>query len=95
MAEALWWVLQQMQVLHEQRKIILLVTDGEPHSRESVQTAIRTAERMGCEVCGIGLGTPSILTLLPQRSRHIQTITELAPAMFAVLQQRLLRRNAG
>lgn len=33
MGQALWWVMQEMQGLQEQRKIILIVTDGEPDCR--------------------------------------------------------------
>ena len=32
MAESLWWVMQQMCLLRENRKIILIITDGEPDS---------------------------------------------------------------
>jgi cobalamin biosynthesis protein CobT len=96
MDSALWWVMQQIHPLPEQRKIILVVTDGEPNNREAACEAIRTATAVGFEVYGIGIQTQSILNLLPeQRCRVIASINELAPAMFAVLGQSLLRHDTA
>ncbi len=87
---ALWWVMQQIHFLAEQRKIILLVTDGEPDSDEAAIEAINAASRFGYEVYGIGIANPSILGLLPETSKVIHDIHELAPAMFGILQKTLV-----
>jgi hypothetical protein len=93
---ALWRVLQTMQPLSEKRKVILLITDGRPDNIEAAKYAIRAASQMGYELYGIGIVDESISRLLPDgRSRTINTIEELAPAMFSLLQKALLRPAAG
>jgi cobalamin biosynthesis protein CobT len=90
MGEALWWAMQDMLTLKENRKIILIVTDGSPDSTECAVEAITVAEATGFEVYGIGIGADCIVSLLPRNSRTIQSLTELSPAMFGVLQQALI-----
>lgn len=90
MGEALWWTMQDMFTLKENRKIILIVTDGSPDSIECAVEAITVAEATGFEVYGIGIGSDCIASLLPRNSRTIQNLAELSPAMFGVLQQALI-----
>jgi len=92
MGEALWWVLQDMLPLPEKRKLILILTDGEPDSVPSMLDATKQATRLGMEVYGIGIGATSIESLLPGRSQSIHSLGELAPAMFEMLQGALIRR---
>lgn len=94
LAEALWWTLQQTQALTQKRKIILVLTDGEPDSEESAKAAIQSAQLIGCEVHGIGMGTTAIHKILPNSSRTITAISELAGAMFELLQGALLKGNS-
>lgn len=91
LAEALWWVLQRMQPMPQTRKIILIMTDGEPDSIGSANAAIADAKRFGFEVLGLGLESDSIATLLPGSSRTISNLADLAPAMFGLLQSALLK----
>lgn len=91
MDTALWWVLQQLHPMAEPRKIVLLITDGEPDEQEPTLTAIRVIKGFGLEVYGIGIKTMSIQTLLPGRgNRVINDISELAPSMFAILHDALI-----
>ncbi len=94
MGEALWWVMQQMVHLPENRKIILMLTDGEPDSYQNTLAAIQTGQRLGLEIHGIGIGehASKLLHLLPG-SPMVKTIEELAPAMFAILQDALTGRR--
>ena len=46
------------------------------------------------EVLGIGIQHPAIADLLPNTSRVIHGLGELAPAIFAMLQESLLKRGA-
>ena len=92
MGEALWWVMQDMLHLSEKRKIILVVTDGEPDSQECVTQAIEQGGRAGFEIYGIGISSPGINVLLPGRSAVVNTIAELAPAMFTLLEVAILGR---
>ena len=89
--EALWSVLQQMASLNEERKIILLLTDGDPNEYDIVKNALATAQSCGFEVYGIGIGVESLSALMPETSCNIQNIQELAPAMFGMLQTSLIK----
>ena len=71
LAPALWWTMQAMLPLRESRKIVLILTDGEPDEVTPCLAAIRQAERMGMEVLGIGIQHTAIKELLPNTSRII------------------------
>jgi cobalamin biosynthesis protein CobT len=90
MGEALWWVMQNMLPLSERRKLILIVTDGEPDSVECTTQAIVEGGRAGFEIYGIGIASPGINVLLPGRSAVVNSMAELAPAMFALLEGAIL-----
>ena len=55
LAAALWWVLQTMLPLKEQRKMILVITDGMPDNLLATNNAIGVAEKLGFEVYGLGI----------------------------------------
>jgi len=92
MGEALWWVMQDMLPLSERRKIILVVTDGEPDSVDCAVQAIEQGSRAGFEIYGIGITSPGINMLLSGRSVVVNSMADLAPAMFALLENAILRR---
>ena len=92
MTEALWWVIRQLAVLRNSRKIILLITDGEPDHFDTASETITTAQKMGMEVMAIGINAPLIGNLVAL-SENILTSDELAPAMFRLLQQTLLENR--
>jgi nitric oxide reductase activation protein len=92
MGEALWWGMQDMLPLNERRKLILVVTDGEPDSLECATQAIEQGEKAGFEIYGIGITSPGINVLLPGRSAVVNSMAELAPAMFALLEGAILGR---
>ena len=92
MGEALWWVMQNMLPLREKRKLILVVTDGDPDSQECATQAIEQGGRAGFEIYGIGITSPGINVLFPGRSAVVSSMAELAPAMFALLEGAILGR---
>lgn len=91
LAAALWWVMQTMLFLKEQRKIILVITDGIPDSTDAATHAVTVAQKLGFEVYGLGICDEHIAHLLPQTSRVINDLSDLAPVMFAMLQTALLK----
>ena len=94
MDAALWWVLQQLHPMPEPRKIVVLISDGEPDDLKPTQTAIRAIKDLGMEVYGIGIHTISMQSLLPGKvSRVINDIAELAPSMFAILHDALIHKQ--
>lgn len=91
MAEALWWVLQQMSILPEKRKILLLLTDGEPDNLYSTRNALDCHIAAGHEIYGIGICTEAIRRLIADEDcRSIYNLLELAPAIFEILRTSLL-----
>ena len=95
MAAALWWVLQTMLPLKEQRKMILIITDGMPDNPLAANNAIGAAQKLGFEVYGLGIRDEHITRLLPHTSKVVNDLPELAPAMFAMLQAALIKGGAA
>lgn len=91
LGEALWWVMQDMLPLREPRKLVLLLTDGDPDSTLCALHAFRQAQLLGFEVYGIGIGAVNILAHLSGRNRLIARISDLPLALFGLLEQGLLR----
>jgi len=87
LGEAIWWVMQQMSSLTEQRKIIMILTDGEPDCLDNTKMAISSASRNNFELYGLGLGSQSIKELLPGHSVVINKLAELPHRLFQVLSQ--------
>jgi hypothetical protein len=85
LAPALWYVMQEMAPLRQSRKIILLITDGEPDSFEEAQVAIKTATNIGMEMYGLGLGSQAVKDLLPGHSVVLVNLMELPQKLFGLL----------
>ena len=90
MGEAIWWCLAQCYGLKENRKIILIITDGKPDSVENTEKAIEHGKRLGFEFYGIGINHPNIMSLLPGTSKVITKLDELSPTIFGLLQDAML-----
>ncbi len=91
LAQALWWVLQQMVLLKEERKMIVIVTDGDPDSVPTAKRVLETAQALGFEVYGIGIQSVAIQALLPRSSVGVKSLSELPEAMFTLLHRALAR----
>ncbi|MFA6716406.1 MAG: VWA domain-containing protein [Victivallales bacterium] len=91
MGEAIWWVMAQCFPLKENRKIILIITDGKPDSVENTEKAIEHGKRLGFEFYGIGIENPNIQSLLPGSSKVITQLEELSPTMFSLLEAAMLK----
>ncbi|MFT4300400.1 MAG: VWA domain-containing protein, partial [Desulfovibrio sp.] len=92
---ALWWVMQTMLPLREQRKIILIITDGVPDQPQAAVRTVRVAQKLGFEVYGVGIRDDHIAQLLPQTSRVINDLPDLAPAMLGLLHNALVQGGAS
>ncbi|MDD5597562.1 MAG: VWA domain-containing protein [Victivallaceae bacterium] len=91
MGEAIWWAMAQCYPLTENRKIILIITDGKPDSVENTEKAIEHGKRLGFEFYGIGIENQNILGLLPGSSKVIHKLEELSPTMFSLLEAAMLK----
>ncbi|WP_290920197.1 VWA domain-containing protein [Halodesulfovibrio sp.] len=94
MTESLWWVLQQMSELREQRKILLIVSDGEPDDVSGTLEVIKKGRKYGVEFYGLGICAPEIKGILPQQSSVVATLDELPSAMFAMLREAVAKSAA-
>lgn len=94
LAGALWWVLQTMLPLKEQRRMILIITGGMPDNPLAANNAIGVAQKLGFEVYGLGIRDEHITHLLPHTSKVVNDLPDLVPAMFAMLQAALLKGGA-
>jgi len=90
MGEALWWVMQEMLMVKENRKIILVVTDGEPDSMMSATQALDQGRRAGFEIYGLGIVSQSVSELMPSKSKVVSSMSELPGAMFSLLEAAVL-----
>lgn len=86
MGESLWWVMQDMLPLTEKRKLILVITDGDPDSADCANQAIKQGLLAGFEIYGVGITSSAIMSLLPGRSAVVNAVADLATAMFSLLQ---------
>ncbi len=89
LAEALWWMFPQLLAQKEERKIILLITDGEPDNRDTTIHAIEYAKKIGIEIYGIGI-PPCVVETLIHKSINLESIEQLPQAMFGLLQTALV-----
>ncbi|EDM25791.1 von Willebrand factor, type A [Lentisphaera araneosa HTCC2155] len=90
LAPALWWLMQQDALRTETRKIIIILTDGDPDCVEMSKKAIAKATSLGFEIYGIGIQCSSIKQLLPDAHKIIHDLKDLAPALFSLLQTKLI-----
>jgi Mg-chelatase subunit ChlD len=91
LAPALLWAVDELLSGRGDRKILLVVTDGQPAQKPLCQRIVRECWSGGIEACGIGISVPDITEVFPV-SRSIMALGELAPAIFDVLQQSLTQR---
>ena len=93
MLEALLWGVDQLLSQSEPRRMCLIVTDGGPNDVLSTAQAIRQCWAGGIEVMGIGIGagTHRMQNLFPVWAQ-VDTIDELAFAMFTMMREALTRK---
>lgn len=91
MGEAIWWVLQRMVLLRESRKIVLIITDGYPESKESVYAAMKAGGELGIEFYGVGVEFRGITDLFSKNCCYVNKIAELSPAIFKLFKQKIIK----
>ena len=89
LAEALWWIARTMLSLKENRKILLLITDGQPDNSQKALEALQMLQNLGIEVMGIAIQSPELATLLPIHAK-IDNMSELTGAMFGILNSSII-----
>lgn len=89
LTEALLWVSRSsLAARAENRKILLVCTDGEPDDPGSAKAVINRLAQSGIEVIGIGIGTMVVDGLFPEHS-VIQSVNELPEKLFKLIDAKL------
>jgi nitric oxide reductase activation protein len=90
LAEALWWVAQQLAFRPEPRKLVVVMTDGAPNDVNATVDIVRRMISAGMEFVPVGIQTMANAGLF-ERHAVIDRLEELAPALFRLLGQSLIR----
>ena len=85
LAQAIWYATKEMSFLRESRRIMLVMTDGEPDSVEDALSAVKSAQNLGIELYGLGLGDGSVKIILPGRSEVLANLGDLPGKLFKLL----------
>src|SRR5690606_4755431 len=80
MAEGIQWAARQLVTRKEERKILIVATDGAPDNVVSAMAQIAAAEAMGIEVHGLGILHAGVTSLF-KKSVVISSIEELPHSM--------------
>jgi len=89
MAQAILWGGYHLHATSQARKILLVVTDGKPDSPSATANVIAKLEQSGVEVMGLGINID--VGYLFSKSGQISAVSELAAAIFGMLQETLAK----
>lgn len=84
MAEGILWASRQLLARREERKLLIVTTDGAPDNHGTARAQILACERMGIETMGLGIQLPMISTLF-EKHAVISSIDELSGAMLSMV----------
>lgn len=90
--EALVWTAMELHERKESRKILIVITDGDPNEMQLSVDMIGKLRKSGVEVYGIGLRTrPELMTdlFLDRFSVSVESDDQLANATFSLLENTL------
>ena len=89
MAEAIWYSAFALSKTREDRKMLIVITDGDPNNKEATKKSIELCERSGVEVVGIGVGTSSVRDLF-DKSIVINDFMQLQGTLFKLMESSLV-----
>lgn len=88
MAEAIWYAAYELSKTREDRKMLIVLTDGEPNSPQATKEVIDLCERSGIDVIGIGIQTSAPTNLFSQ-SICIDAVEDLQKTLFKLMEKSL------
>lgn len=88
MAEAMLWGAANLASRREERKLMIVITDGAPDNAQGVKTMMRKLTQNNVECIGVGIGHEAVKHLFPQWV-VINSVDELALALFNVVGKNL------
>ena len=93
LAPALWWIMKQLLFAREQRKMLLVLTDGQPHDIYSTKKDVDISNKIFLDVYFLWMLVISIGDFLPDTSRVICRLEELPAMLFELLHDVLTRKS--
>ena len=91
---ALLWAGMVLTHRRETRKVVILITDGEPDSVTHTTQSIKRLRDCGVEVYGVGIGKNAQLHEWLEEQSTIQKIEQLPAALIGVLKRALLTHKS-
>ncbi len=88
MANAMWYCYSQLVQQKSPRRILFVVTDGEPSNKPAVFEALQWAQSVGIETMGLGIKAKTIETIFPG-GQNIDDVHELESALFTMTRDAL------
>ena len=89
MTGALWYAAADLLARREERKVIMVMTDGEPDDFASAENMVQKAAAAGVEMIGVGIGV-QVDNLFPVAIR-IRSVADLKGQLFGIAEKLLLR----
>ena len=86
--EALWYAALSVMSTREERKVIMVLTDGQPDDVDAAKAIIKRIEATGIELFGIGICFDT--SHLFSRSILINDVSELRSELFRISHDLLL-----
>ncbi|GIB72432.1 hypothetical protein VCSRO19_0688 [Vibrio cholerae] len=90
MAQAMWFVANSLLAQKQKRKLMIVLTDGDPDDWAATHDIVDRCRRSGFELLGIGIQTRSVEKFFPQ-SIVINDVKDLKRELFEVTQQLLIQ----
>lgn len=90
MAQAMWFAANSLLAQKQKRKLMIVLTDGDPDDWAATHDIVDRCRRSGFELLGIGVQTRSVERFFPQ-SIVINDVKDLKRELFEVTQQLLIQ----
>ncbi|OBS08945.1 cobaltochelatase CobT-related protein [Acidihalobacter prosperus] len=88
-AEALWHAGLRLAARREERKLLMIATDGMPNNLPAAQAVAQRVLNSGIELYGLGIGADAVQQFCPRYS-VLSNPTQIADAVLSALRSRLM-----
>lgn len=93
MAEGLWYAAYELSKMGEEKKLIIVITDGSPDNPSACNTVLDLCRNEGIETVGIGIHHPTVRDFF-DRSIVINSVDELRNTLFQLMRVWLTQKAA-
>ena len=94
LAEGIYYAWSELMVQPEERKILILLTDGQPNDKDSTKTMVSLCKKSGMEVIGLSIDGDYLKSYLDKGSYYlVYNDDQVVTAYFSILQNLLKARR--